>query len=80
MSSFEQQVKQHIWLSAAPDYTAKGDAANFFRINRQRALPVLEKLANDGDKGAAYILESLRRRNNDDDKPSSAMSRRPDLF
>ncbi|MEL7234821.1 MAG: hypothetical protein AAGK74_10015 [Chloroflexota bacterium] len=50
--AFEDEVKYHLTLSAAPDYTAKGDATIFFKINAKRALPIPEKLAASGNVGA----------------------------
>jgi hypothetical protein len=48
---FEKQVQHHLRLLAAPDYTAKGDAVNFFKINHRKALPVLERMAARPNSG-----------------------------
>ena len=46
---FMQQVNYHLRLLQAPDYTAKGDAVNFFKINHRKAIPILEQMAARND-------------------------------
>lgn len=82
--SFEEQVKHHLWLYNAPDYTAKGDAVNFFKFNAKQAIPILEKMMeNNNDRAVRDALGIATKylEDNDDDKDKGTfMSRNPDLF
>ncbi len=58
--AFERQVHDHLRLFSAPDYTAKGDAVNFFKINHRKAIPILEQLAARNNRVAAQALTIAR--------------------
>jgi hypothetical protein len=79
--AFERKVKRHLDLLAVPDYTAKGDAANFFRINAQKAIPVLERMNPNGNrrvKEALTIAQRAIERGSPQNKRNN--SRRTDVF
>lgn len=78
-AKFEEQVHHHLRLFTAPDYTAKGDAVNFFKAHHQRAIPILEKLAKT-DKVAAQMLDVARSAAAPKKKSTTFMEDNPDLF
>lgn len=77
---FVRKVQDHLNLFNAPDYTAKGDAVNFFRFNAGKALPILEMLAEQGDKDAQMMLEIARNALKGEPRKGTFMENNPDLF
>jgi hypothetical protein len=57
---FEEKVRHHLWLYTEPDYSAKEDAVNFFRVFHQQAMPILARLADRGDRVAGEMLTVAR--------------------
>jgi HEAT repeat protein len=60
VSAFEQKVIRHLELLVTPDYTARGDAANFFKFNARSAIPILQRRIAEGDRRAKHALDIAR--------------------
>lgn len=79
-SAFEKQVRDNLTLFTTPDYTAKGDAVNFFKFNAQRAIPILEQLVEQGHDVAQLMLDVAQRHSADEKGNGTFTENNPHLF